>query len=294
MWELVGIGTIAEGSRLRRLLAGGGVEFVQASVEAIDPDAVACGPIVVVEADFLVVALGAEPRPDLVAGMAEHTYDVWEAARVPTAPRAALEAFEGGRICVVIAGRRQAPAGTVRVHAAAGRMAARARDARAHGTGGFDLPTDPAANAGRAGSAWLEEQLAARGIEAQAGRGVERFEAGLVVYEDGELEADLVIGVPHHRPRPRSPRAPWPTTRLGVGRSGHARDRPSRRVRHRRRDPDQTRQAGCRCRRPVSSPSSRAPASPPRSRLSSAARARPRRSTVAGTASSRWAAPAPP
>jgi NADPH-dependent 2,4-dienoyl-CoA reductase/sulfur reductase-like enzyme len=55
-------------------------------------------------------------------------------------------------------------------------------------------------NAGRAGSAWLEEQLAARGIEPQAGRAVERFEAGLVVYEDGEVEADLVIGVPHHRP----------------------------------------------------------------------------------------------
>jgi hypothetical protein len=51
------------------------------------------------EVDFLVVALGAETRPDLFAGMAEHTYDVWEAARVPAA-RAALEAFDGDRVCV--------------------------------------------------------------------------------------------------------------------------------------------------------------------------------------------------
>ena len=42
LWELVGIGTIAEGGRSRRLLAGGGVEVVQASVEAIDPDARDC------------------------------------------------------------------------------------------------------------------------------------------------------------------------------------------------------------------------------------------------------------
>src|SRR5688572_3867334 len=98
LWELVGVGTIAEGSRSRRLLAAGAVEVVQASVEAIDPDArTARSDQGTWEADFLVVALGAEPRPDLVTGMAEHTYDVWEAARVPAA-RAALEAFAGGRV----------------------------------------------------------------------------------------------------------------------------------------------------------------------------------------------------
>ena len=201
LWELVGIGTIAEGSRSRRLLAGGGVEFVQASVEAIDPDARRVrsdrGSW---EADFLVVALGAEPRPDLVAGMAEHTYDVWEAARVPAA-RAALEAFAGGRICVVIAGApyKCPPAPyecTLLLDEWLQERGMRERTELVVST--FQPILLP--NAGRAGSAWLEEQLAARGIEAQAGRGVERFEAGLVVYEDGELEADLVIGVPHHRP----------------------------------------------------------------------------------------------
>ena len=200
LWELVGIGTIADGSRSRRLLAAGGVEFVQASVEAIDPGARtvrADGRSW--EADFLVVALGAEPRPDLVAGMAEHTYDVWEAARVPAA-RTALEALAGGRVCVVIAGApyKCPPAPyecALLLDEWLRERGLRERTELVVST--FQPILLP--NAGRAGSAWLGEQLAARGIEAQAGRAVERFEAGLVVYADGQLEADLVIGVPPHR-----------------------------------------------------------------------------------------------
>jgi sulfide:quinone oxidoreductase len=200
LWELVGIGTIAEGSRSRRLLAGDGVEFVQASVEAIDPDArIVRADGRSWEADFLVVALGAEPRPDLVAGMAEHTYDVWEVARVPAA-RAALEAFAGGRVCVVIAGApyKCPPAPyecALLVDEWLRERGLRERTQLLVST--FQPILLP--NAGRAGSAWLGERLAARGIEAQAGRAVDRFEEGLVVYGDGELEADLVIGVPPHR-----------------------------------------------------------------------------------------------
>jgi sulfide:quinone oxidoreductase len=200
LWELVGIGTIAEGSRSRRLLAVDDVDFVQASVEVIDPDArTVRSDRGTWEADFLVVALGAEPRPDLVAGMAEHTYDVWEAARVPAAS-AALEAFDGGRVCVVIAGApyKCPPAPyecALLLDEWLRERGLRERTELVVST--FQPILLP--NAGRPGSAWLEEQLAARGIEARAGRGVGRFEAGGVVYEDGELEAELVIGVPPHR-----------------------------------------------------------------------------------------------
>ena len=200
LWELVGIGTIAEGSRSRRLLAVDDLDFVQASVEVIDPDTrTVRTDRGTWEADFLVVALGAEPRPDLVAGMAEHTYDVWEAARVPAAS-AALEAFEGGRVCIVIAGApyKCPPAPyecALLLDEWLRERGLRERTELVVST--FQPILLP--NAGRPGSAWLEEQLAARGIEARAGRGVERFEAGRIVYEDGELEAELVIGVPPHR-----------------------------------------------------------------------------------------------
>jgi sulfide:quinone oxidoreductase len=200
LWELVGIGTMAEGSRSRRLLAGHGIDFVQANVEEIDPVARAVrsdGPSW--QADFLVVALGAEPRPNLVAGLAEHSYDVWEPARVPAA-KAALEAFEGGRVAIVIAGAPYTcpPAPyecAMLLDEWLRQRGLRERTELVVST--FQPILLP--NAGRDGSAWLGEQLAARGIEAHVGREVERLEERRVVYADGELEADLVIGVPPHR-----------------------------------------------------------------------------------------------
>ena len=60
LWELVGHGTIAEGSRSRALLARHGVEFVEAELTAIDPVGrrakTADGWL---EGDRLVIAVGA-------------------------------------------------------------------------------------------------------------------------------------------------------------------------------------------------------------------------------------------
>ena len=201
LWELVGIGTVADGSRPRRLLAGDGIRFVPASVEAIDPvaRAVRCDGTDL-GADFLVVAMGAEPRPDLIPGMDEHAHVVWDRARVQEA-RAALEAFAGGRVAVVIAGAPYPcpPAPYECVMLVDEWLRDRGLRERTELTVSTFQPI-LLPNAGREGSAWLGEQLAARGIEAGTGRRVERFEPGRVVYADGELEVNLVIGVPPHRP----------------------------------------------------------------------------------------------
>jgi sulfide:quinone oxidoreductase len=201
LWELVGIGTIAEGSRPRRLLADRGIDVVPGTVEAVDPAArtVRCEGSVL-DADHLVVALGAEPRPDLVPGMAEHAHDVWEPARVPDAA-AALRALGGGRIAVVIAGGPYPcpPAPYECAMLVDEWLRDRGlRDRTELVVTTFQPILLP--NAGKEGSAWLAEQLAGRGIDAHAGRKVARFEPGRVVFADGELEADLVIGVPPHRP----------------------------------------------------------------------------------------------
>jgi len=200
LWELVGIGTIAEGSRSRRLLASGGVEFVQASVEAIDPDArTVRSDRGSWEADFLVVALGAEPQAELVAGMAEHTYDVWEAARVPAA-RAALDGFEGGRVCVVIAGAPyKCPPAPYECALLLDEWLRqrRLRERTELVVSTFQPILLP--NAGRGGPPGSKSSSPRVGSRPRPERGVERFQAGLVVYEDGELETDLVIGVPPHR-----------------------------------------------------------------------------------------------
>jgi sulfide:quinone oxidoreductase len=182
-------------------LAAGAVEFVQASIEAIDPDARAVrSDRWSWEADFLVVALGAEPRPELRRRDGRvHVRRLGDGGRAG-GESGARRCRGRERLCRDRGRAVRVPAGTVRVRAAAGRVAASARAARADGALGFDLPADPAAERGARRTAWLREQLAARAIEAHAGRAGERFEAVLVVYEDGELEADLVIGVPPHRP----------------------------------------------------------------------------------------------
>jgi len=55
-------------------------------------------------------------------------------------------------------------------------------------------------NAGRAGSAWMAEQLTARGITNRVATKVERVDAGRIVFGDGgEQPFDLLFAVPPHR-----------------------------------------------------------------------------------------------
>jgi sulfide:quinone oxidoreductase len=200
LWQLVGVGTIAEGSRSRGLLASHSIEFVAASVDAVDPAGrrIRCDGSVL-DTDFLVVALGAEPRSDLVPGMADHAHDVWDPNGV-AATRAALEALEGGRVAVVVAGAPYPCPPAPFECAMLLDEWLRDRDLRERTelvVSTFQPILLP--NAGRDGSAWLAEQLAQRGIESHVGRKVQRLEERRVVYDDGELEADLVIAVPPHR-----------------------------------------------------------------------------------------------
>jgi sulfide:quinone oxidoreductase len=201
LWELVGIDTMEEGSRARAALAGRGVECREAEVEAIDPRAPSArvgGETL--EADFLVVALGAEARPDLVPGLGEHAHNVWEPARVPAA-RAALESLEGGRVAVVIAGAPYpCPPAPFECALLVDEWLRRhgLRDRTEVVVCTFQPMLLP--NAGREGSDWLAARLDERGIEHYAGRQVVRFEPGRAVFSDGDLEGDVLIGVPPHRP----------------------------------------------------------------------------------------------
>jgi sulfide:quinone oxidoreductase len=201
LWAVVGLGTLEEGRRSRRRLEGGGVRFLEAAIETIDPQrrkVVAGGESL--DGDYLVVALGAEPRPDLVPGFTQHAHDLFDAAAIP-ALREAVDAFQGGRIVVAIAGvpYKCPPAPYEHVMLLDEHLRRRglreATDLVVTTPQPILLP-----NAGVEGSRWLGEQLAARGIEHHAARKVERFEAGRVVWRDGELEAELVVGVPPHRP----------------------------------------------------------------------------------------------
>lgn len=200
LWELVGHATVAEGTRSRAVLAKRGIRVLREEILAIDPLAPAAtlsGETLA--ADYLVIALGAVSRPDLVPGLATHGHDVWALAGVPGAA-GALAQFDGGRIVVLIAGAPYPcpPAPyecAVHVHEHLRERGLRDRSEIAVAT----VQPLLMPNAGREGSAWMGDRLTERGIEHRVGVKIEGIEPGRVVLADGELEFDLLICVPPHR-----------------------------------------------------------------------------------------------
>jgi sulfide:quinone oxidoreductase len=200
LWELVGHATIAEGSRSRALLEAHGIVVIQDTITSIDP--VGRSTIVggeTLSADHLVVALGAEPRPDLVPGLLEHGHDVWSVDRVPAAA-AALAAFERGRLLIAVTGLPYTcpPAPYECAMLVEERLRARGiRDAVE-----LSVSTPPPIlmpNAGAEGSSWLAARLDEKGIGHRTNAKVVRVDADRVVLEHDELPFDLLIGVPPHR-----------------------------------------------------------------------------------------------
>jgi sulfide:quinone oxidoreductase len=201
LWAIVGLGALEEGRRPRKSLTQRGVRFLQREVRAIDPSARRVETDVeTLEGDHLVIALGADLRPDLVSGLAEHAHNLYDADAIPDLA-AALAAFEGGTIAIVIAGApyKCPPAPYECAMLLDDHLRQRGlRDRTEIAVTTLQPMLLP--NAGREASDWLGEQLASRGIGFQVGRKVERVEEDRVVFADTELEADLIIGVPPHRP----------------------------------------------------------------------------------------------
>ena len=203
LWELVGIDTIAAGSRSRDHLAVPDVRVIRGEITKVRPaERSADVDGETLSADHLVLALGAVSRPDLVPGLAENAHDVWSVAGVPAAAEA-LRAFDGGRIMILIAGAPYpcppAPyecAFHLHEHLTARGVRGRSQIEIA------SIQPILMPNAGKEGSAWMAEHLERRGISARAGRTIERVEPGRVVFDDGPQDVDLLIAVPPHRAAP--------------------------------------------------------------------------------------------
>jgi sulfide:quinone oxidoreductase len=200
LWELVGHATVAEGSRPRDALGAHGIRVVRADVESIDVDARSAtvdGEIL--RGDYLVVALGAVPRPDLVTGLAEHGHDVWSTAGIPGAAHG-LADLDGGRVLVLIAGAPYPcpPAPYECAMHIDENLRSRGLRERTELSVAAVMPM-LMPNAGVEGSMWMAERLAERDISFRTGAKIDHVEAGKVVLEDGELPFDLLIAIPPHR-----------------------------------------------------------------------------------------------
>ncbi|MDR7474597.1 MAG: FAD/NAD(P)-binding oxidoreductase [Armatimonadota bacterium] len=202
LWLLDGRATRAEGTRDRRTLPERAIPFRQGRVEAIDPER----RRVAVDGDslgydYLIVALGAQPRSDLIPGGAAGGYNLY----LPEEAEALghrLRDLERGRILIAIAGLPYkcppAPYEAAFIIEALLRRTGRrpAVELEVLTPQAMSLPV-----AGPAVCAQVEGTLAARRISFRTRAQVQRVEARRVLLADGsQVTADVVVYVPPHRP----------------------------------------------------------------------------------------------
>lgn len=202
LWMVTGAGTRPDGERRMAALRVDGVQVRQATVRAIDPR----GRTVRTEAgtlrfDYLIIALGAEPRPDLVDGFSSDVYNLYDAGEAERLGRR-LGDVRTGRVLIAILGvpykcppapyeaammlddffRRRGVRGAVELQVISPQP--------------VSLPV-----AGPATCAQVEGLLAAKGIAFTPNRKATRIDGSTLIGSDGtRVEADLLIGIPPHRP----------------------------------------------------------------------------------------------
>ncbi|MCS7235785.1 MAG: FAD/NAD(P)-binding oxidoreductase [Armatimonadota bacterium] len=200
LWVLAGSADLASGSRPLHGLARHGARWLQDEVVAIEPEGRRVRTRTAQLAyDFLVLALGAQPRPDLVAG-AEWAVNLYDAEDLQR--RAAdVQALRQGRVAVGILGLpyKCPPApyeGAMLLDEFFRGQGVRERvELVAFTPQPSSLPA-----AGPVGCAAVEGQLAAKGIRFEPNRKTVRVEPGRVVFDSGELACDVLVAVPPHRP----------------------------------------------------------------------------------------------
>ncbi|MGH2437509.1 MAG: NAD(P)/FAD-dependent oxidoreductase [bacterium] len=201
LWVLTGRGTPGDGTRPLSALSTKGITLRQATVTNIDPASRSVttdmGTLVY---DHLVIALGAESRPDLVPGFSSAVFNLYDAADVERLA-ARVKSFAAGRVVIGILGvpYKCPPApyeAALLLHDLFEQRGLRqAIQMAAFTPQPMSLPV-----VGAAGCAQVEGRLAAGGITFTPGLKIDRLEASVAITEKGPIEADLFIAVPPHRP----------------------------------------------------------------------------------------------
>lgn len=201
LWILVGRGTRQEGTRSLQVLEARNIHVRRTAVTAIDTRA----RTVRTEAgtlpfDYLIVALGAEPRPDLIPGFVPPAFNLYDPDEVDRLA-ARIRTFRQGRMLVAVLGGPYkcppAPYEAAMMLDDLFRMRG-LRDGieiEASTPQPMSLPV-----VGSAGCAQVEGQLAGKGIRFVPNRKVTNVDGNTLVSDGTTIPADLLIGVPPHRP----------------------------------------------------------------------------------------------
>jgi len=198
-WALVGESTLEEGQRPLDSLTSFGVRVMRDPVTRIDPKArAATMGDQRIDADALVVALGAELIPNAVPGFQEHALNVYDPLGIPRAAQA-LNEFQGGKLLIGIFG---AP---YKCPPAPFEMALLINDKlKAKGVkANIDVFSPQPMSLpilGQVGCDLIEGRLADHGITFHPNHKATGIEAGEVVFANKRMPYDLLLGVPPHKP----------------------------------------------------------------------------------------------
>lgn len=202
LWFLDGRASPGEGGRNRSTLPRAGIPFRQGQVESIDRDA----RQVRVDGedlgyDFLVVALGAEQRIDLVSGQPDGNPNLYTVEGAVEAGRR-LRDLQQGRVVIAIAGipYRCPPAPYEAAFLIEDLLRREGRRDRVEVEVLTPQPMSVPA-AGPAACAAIEGRLSKKGIGFRPRTHLSEVSEGMVSIEGGDrVPAELLVLVPPHRP----------------------------------------------------------------------------------------------
>ena len=198
-WALVGESSLEDGQRPLDNLTNIGIRVICDPVTRIDPQArAATMGDQRIDADALVIALGAELLPNAVPGFQEHAFNVYDQQSIPRAAQA-LNEFQGGKLLIGIFGApyKCPPAPFEMALLINDKLKAKGIKANIEvfSPQPMSLPI-----LGQAGCDMIESRLADHGITFYPNHKATSIEAGEVVFANKRLSYDLLLGVPPHKP----------------------------------------------------------------------------------------------
>jgi sulfide:quinone oxidoreductase len=198
-WGLVGESPLEAGQRPLSALERFGINFRHGTLTALDP----AGRAAEVEgqrleADALLVALGAELAPEAVPGLAEGAYNVYDPQAIPRAAEA-VRAFKGGRVGVGIFGAPyKCPPGPFEMA-----LLLKGVFAERHVPATLEVFSPLPLSIpilGEAGCNVMDSRLAEEGVAFLANHKATAVEGNEVAFINGQRRAyDLLLAVPPHR-----------------------------------------------------------------------------------------------
>ncbi len=190
-----------EGERELAALSKRGIEWVRGEVQSFDPDArtvrTTAGTL---DGDYLVVALGAERKPEAIPGFSEGALNLYEPEGA-LATRRALADFTGGRIVVLITRTPFSCPSAPYEAAFLVEDVLRKRGVRERAEIAVYTPEDlPMPVAGPVVGAALVQMLREHGIEFHSEQIALKIDAAnrRVLFEIDETSYNLLVGVPPH------------------------------------------------------------------------------------------------